>query len=61
MTLANWFRRAAGGDTPKCQEEAQPSQAKPHRYTTVDHLPPMSHPHYLAVHIANVGRSELSS
>jgi len=28
-TLLGW----AGRDTPKCQEEAQPSQAKPHRYT----------------------------
>lgn len=56
-TLLGW----AGRDTPTEPKEAQTSQAKPHRYTTVDHLPPMSHPHYLAVHIANVGRSELSS
>lgn len=60
MKFASWWSRA-NSDTEAPKEEAQSAKAKPHRYTTVDHLPPMQHPHYLAVHIANVGRSELSS
>jgi len=52
-----WFGRD-GGDTPLAQEEAEAPKAKPQeipakKARTVADLPPMRHPEYLGVHMAN--------